>query len=145
MNDQEKDLGGAPPGPRKRTVVIKLSTRERQDPRAILDAIRIALKPEGIQIRVCEKTGKVENPADDIRIQASEQLEAKAMTLAGAVLDKKAREIRQGDSATERVRERAKAVVIVRKWFLSWVAEKARVGWRITVAAVMDWVKEQVK
>ena len=145
MSDQDKDLGGTPPYPRKRTVVIKLSSREKEDPKAILDAVQAALKPAGIQIRVCEKTGEANDPPEEPPRQALEQLEAKAMSLAGAVLDQKAREISQQDQGTEDASVKAAAVARARKRLLGWIAEKAKAAWQITVVGALDWAKEQVK
>jgi len=126
--------------PRKRIITLKLSARDKDDPKAVLEAVREALKRSGMTLRVtsCEQG---EEPEVHRQI-AQEQLEAAAFNLAAKHLDEKARTIAKSDEEGA-AKPSPKEAATARKKVYDWIMGKVKVGYVITVGAILDWIKGQ--
>jgi hypothetical protein len=131
--------------PHKRVVVVRLSPRDKNDPKAILDAVREALRQKEMELRVCNAPEEHLDPPETVRRVALEQLEAAAITVATKVLDEKAREIEQGQAGAKgQAPPPPAAIPQARKGLVDWLGKAAKASWVVTVGAVLDWVKKQV-
>jgi hypothetical protein len=128
------------PPPPKRRVRVRLTPRDKEDPEAVLAAVRNALSGYGICIEVrtvAEGSGEPtipEPPADPPAVVKDELLETKARELAQAHLDAAAAEVEKKGTEHERDAERLRAEIAAqRAGFRAYVGYWLGQGVRITV------------
>jgi hypothetical protein len=130
--------------PRKRIVTVRLTARDINDPAAILDAVREALRAQDMQLRVCSLH---ENPTQSTEPEkqiALEQLETAALRVAAQHLDDKARELEARGGQAGEESPSPEQIAKTRKKLIDWVKSTAKAGWRVTVVSALDWAKKQV-
>jgi hypothetical protein len=123
--------------PRKRRIVIRLTNRQKEDPQAILAAVRVALRNVDVQLQIRTVEGPPPTPeeeAEHTRRMAQEQLEAAAMSAAAAQLESNAQKLRSGQGAPAGT-DVPKAEATLWERMKKLMAK----GWQITVGAVLDW------
>ena len=121
--------------PRKRIVTIKLSDRDKADPKAIMDAVRDALRKKNFELRV--HNAPVES-GDPVRQVALEQLEAAALTVAAKLLDDRARESVEPQQGKKRTPASPGTIAKARKKLWDWTCFLGKMGWEVTVKKALE-------
>jgi len=133
--------------PQKRKVTVSLRNIDKNDPKAILAAIREALRKQNVQLRVLDKPEDLLPPLNE-KMVALEHLEAAAWHAAAQFLEKDAKQFAAAESRdpAEKAKSQTPAAVAkARKGVLTWIAEKVKAGWTVTVKASLEWAKEHLK
>ena len=126
--------------PKKRKVVVRLTSRQKEDAKAILDAVREALRPKYVQLEVRMRPETPEERTESERRVAVEALEAKALTALAADLERRAA---ASPPPTAQSAPSPAAVAKARKSLWDHTKALATAGWKVTVLAGLEWLKKK--
>lgn len=112
-------------------VTIKLTPRQKEDPEAILKAVRVALSMQDIGLRV--ETAELPSVIEDSLLE-DENLSTKARLLASVVLEKAAAEAAEQAAKSECKKARSLAeIAAIRKGAISYLIFWCGQGLRIVI------------
>jgi hypothetical protein len=124
---------------------LRLSSRERQDPKVLLAALRAALLAHNVHLRVERRKEEPEPVPGAERDAAREHLEAAALRRVAAVLDDEAKKIAGTAPATTcRKAPNPKGVAGALKTLWNWMRGKLAAGWTFAAELVKEWAKKHI-